>query len=170
MIPKVWFAPNCDDTIFWYWELRRGLGMEPEWFCKGDAYLCMPGISGPQCSPHVCSGCFTTKNVIRFWSCWRAGWAFSLYILTVLLFSWLKEHITPSFPSLPPASEIDEMQGSKGHSPCNMPISFEEGIQCDLLLCLPCGYQIMFSSFVLQKEIPLYSPKPPKLACKRPVP
>lgn len=91
---------------------------------------------------------------------------FNFHILIVLFF-WLKEHITPSFPSLPAASEIDEMQGSKEHSPCNVPTSFEEDTLCNLLLCLPCGYQIMPSAFVLQKEIPLYSLKYPKAGIQK---
>lgn len=91
---------------------------------------------------------------------------FNFHIL-IALFFWLKEHITPSFPSLPAASEIDEMQGSKEHSPCNVPTSFEEDILCNLLLCLPCGYQIMPSAFVLQKEIPLYSLKYPKAGIQK---
>lgn len=53
----------------------------------------------------------------------------------------------------------------------SVPTNFEERILCDLLLCWPCGYQIVFPIFVLQKEIPLFSfKKKTTLACKSPAP
>lgn len=96
-----------------------------------------------------------------------AGIVNSNFHILIVLFFWLKEHISPSFPSLPAASETDEMQGSKEHSPCNVPTSFEEAILCDLLLCLPRGYQITPSAFVSRKEIPLYSLKNPKVGIQK---
>ncbi|KAJ7416104.1 hypothetical protein WISP_73973 [Willisornis vidua] len=59
------------------------------------------------------------------------------------------------------------MQASKGHRPCSVPTNIEESITYDFILCLPCGYQILFPVFVLQKEISLYSLKNPKAGMQK---